>query len=195
MRFTRTREERVWLYLATTVLLLFIFAFLAKYLRCASAIPTTKDAALVALLHIREWAKWMSGIQTATIASLLYLVFDRNSGAMRPLREAVRFVSLVALVFLGAGLFSSAWVLSSLSSHALRLGNICAPALSKKFDIYETGAFGWTPDWLTLGYLLSVTHWLWAVGLLAVGGTVISLMRPRPATDDSSQRGRRERRS
>jgi len=60
-------------------------------------------------------------------------------------------------------LFTSAWVLSSLPSIALRL----VDSASVANDIYELRIFPGTP--FRLGLLTTLLHWYWLVGLLSFG--------------------------
>ena len=157
-------------YLGFVFLLLFLVLWLAS-LNYANVIVTSRDGALAALGQIQEWTKWMTGIQTAGLALLVYLVFVKDSVQVRQLPTIVWFFILTTFIFLGSALLCNSWIFSSLSSHSIRVYSVVlepGAALSPEFDVYETPAFGWTP-WITLGYLLSVAHWLWVVGLVSLG--------------------------
>ena len=138
--------------------------------RYACVVPTSQAGALAALAHIQEWAKWMTGIQTAALAVLVYIVFEKDTVHIRELPSSVLFFVLMAFVFLGAALLCSSWIFSSLSSHAIRIYSsplINNATISPDFDVYESPAFGWTTG-LKLGHLLSAAHWLWVVGLVSL---------------------------
>lgn len=159
---------KLW-HIALVILLLIVVLCIASF-NYASVIVTTREGALAALGHIQEWTKWMSGIQTAALTMLVYLVFVKDSVKVRALPPDVWFFVLVTFIFLGSALLCNSWIFSSLSSHSIRIYSVVLEEggiLSPQFDIYETPAFGWTP-WLTLGYLLSVAHWLWVMGLVSL---------------------------
>lgn len=118
-----TIKARTYLQLLATLV---IGIFFIATIRQASPIETTIDGAILALNHIQEWAKWMTGIEI----------------------HAIRI-------------------------HALADINI--PTI--RLDIYESSAFGWTQSskltkWITLGYMLNLAQWLWALGLTFMGITV-----------------------
>lgn len=136
-------------------------------IRSRRTIATTKDGALTAISHIQHWAQWMAGIQTAALAGLALMVFDDKAPVLRPLPEPAPLFALASLLYLGAALFCSAWVMSSLPSQTIRIhahqgknSDLC-----EHFDVYEQKLYEaiWSPR---LGYLLTLKHYLWAVGLL-----------------------------
>jgi hypothetical protein len=141
------------------------------------SIPSTKEGALAAIQQIVEWAKWMSGIQTAAIAGLAAMVFTRGSIGVQPIPLCASVSALAAFVFLGAALFLNAWVLSAMPSHALRVHAkaAVAPPGSTEFDIYEQSLYGWS-ERVSLGYMLAAKHWLWGAGLLAFGSFFLALL-------------------
>ncbi len=46
--------------------------------RFKNGLATTKVGAKLALDHVGDWAKWMSGIQTAGLGALAFLVMDEK---------------------------------------------------------------------------------------------------------------------
>ena len=170
---------------------------LVHFCRNANVIPTTREGGLAALAQVSDWAEWMAGIQTAALGGMALLVFDKDYAAVRALAGTPRFFALAAFCYLGAALFCSAWVLSSLPSLVIRLHAVIVPlssasgalrarravvgangqhSLSGNFDVYEQPLFGWLGDkhFCTLGYLLALKHWLWSLGLLAMAIFVVS---------------------
>lgn len=153
--------------------LLFVVLWLASF-SYADVVVTSREGALAALDQIQVWTQWMTGIQTAALAMLVYIVFVKDSIKVRSLPSDVWFFVMTTFIFLGSALLCNSWIFSSLSSHSIRIYTVVLQEggyLSPQFDIYESPAFGWTP-WLTLGYLLSVAHWLWVVGLISLGAAV-----------------------
>lgn len=158
-----------------TVALVLILALAS--LRKITVIPTTQAGAVAAIDQIQEWSKWMAGIQTAAIAGLALMVFKKESFAVEHLPGGAPLFALCGFVFLGAALFCSAWILSALPSHTIRIHAQELPekTISAVYDIYEQPLFSWLRR-IHLGYLLAATHWLWAVGLLSVGLFFVTLL-------------------
>jgi hypothetical protein len=163
------RRNLIW------AMILLCGAFVAATSRQANIIASTQEGALAALNHIEEWAKWMTGVQTAALAVLAFILFEKDSVNARPLPQGPTFFAFSAFLLLGVGLLLSAWIFSSISSHALRVYALTAEGPDARYDIYEDDAFGWTVD-IPLGYILSAAHWLWAVGLICMGASVTQLL-------------------
>lgn len=138
-------------------------------------IPTTQPGAIQALNYMQEWAKWMAGIQTAALAVLVYVVFEKDSMNIRRLAPITMSCAFTAFVFLGAALFCSAWVLSSLPSQAVRVYSIADKSMNPLFDVYERPLYAWSRA-ISLGYLLALVHWLWGIGLFSLGATIGTLL-------------------
>ena len=137
---------------------------------------TCYDSAIVALSHIQEWAKWMAGIQVAAIGGLGAVVAKAGSAqpsgnAAWPLLGDSREWAMAAFVLLALALFFSAWVLSALGSIALRIGlHASSPTtVSEALDIYYIRSFTWWGGRLSLGTLMALQHWAWAIGLCCLG--------------------------
>jgi hypothetical protein len=81
----------------------------------------TKQGAKDALQETREWAKWMSGIQTAALAALAVFMTNADAGTPRggttpagALSACEQGLALATLACLAAALLCSSWVLSAL---------------------------------------------------------------------------------
>lgn len=161
--------------IAFVILTLPIFLVVTGVLSTPNPIPTTLEGAKLALANIGEWGKWMAGIQTAGIAALAYLVFEKDSTHLREMTSTSRYAALVGFVYSGAALFCSAWVLSALPSHSIRIcGHPDGATPDVAYDVYELPLYGF-PSWPRLGYLLAIKHWLWGIGLLAIGIFTLTL--------------------
>jgi len=165
----------------STQLFIVIFALIlilaVARVRKITTIPTTLAGAVAAIAQIQEWSKWMAGIQTAAIAGLTLMVFKKDSIAVQPLPGNAPLFALCGFVFLGTALFCSAWVLSALPSHTIRVHaqTSSEQMTSAVYDIYEQPLFSWSRR-IHLGYMLAATHWFWAVGLVSVGLFFVTLL-------------------
>ena len=151
----------------------------------------TRAGAEAALNRLTEWAKWMSGIQTAVLGTLGIMSKDHP--------QAVRSSPAIAtVIIMGAALFCSAWILSSLANITLRLTEVQVQALrtpdaelasaradheptdvDSRFDIYEQRLYEPGGFWKglrvpTLNYAVTLMHWLWGAGLLSFGWFLIT---------------------
>lgn len=178
------------------------FAVIASMARIPNPAPTTLDGAVLALGHMEEWAKWMSGIQTAALGALGLLIL-KDAQKAAELRSTFEVTcAIMTFVALGAGLFCSAWVLSSLPSMAIRLHSFPfeEDARCVQYDIYEQPLYGWlrekSPVQVSceakvtqsdssrvafsssnLGYMLTLQHYLWGIGLLSLAGSAYGVLR------------------
>ena len=114
--------------------------------------------------RIADWAKWMAGIQTATLATIGLMIKDRPAASELP-------TAVAAVLIMGAALFCNAWVLSALASIEIRISSGANPASKTKaphnkstFDVYNWSIYG--NFGVPLSYVLTLQHWLWAIGLL-----------------------------
>lgn len=139
-----------------------------------------KDGAKEALSLLKDWAVWMAGIQTATIAALGLMAKD-GVPTLKLTAFQSRLAVLVA-VFNTLALFFSAWLLTSLSSLMLR---VYRPDL-KDFDFYNWPLYAYmdgpssSMKMFTVGYFAFWNHWLWGIGILLFGALSISMIvRPQ----------------
>lgn len=142
----------------------------------ANPIPTTRDGAVLALQKIEEWSKWMAGIETAAIAGLVVLIFDEHKKLLTDLPPLAPSFALSAFLFLGSALLCSAWIFSSLPSHAIRIYERQECGRAAVFDVYEQPLYSWAEKGPTLGYVLNVNHWLWVIGLLSLGAVFAMIL-------------------
>lgn len=150
-----------------TFVLLAIFV-ITKLVHKPRLYQTSLEGAKEALVHIQEWAKWISGIQTLTIAGLAWLVTD--DGRRITLEGCYQcFFAILAFVCIGFALYCSAWILASVPLQSIRIHSHSNPAnkLRSYFDVYEQKLLGTKGP--TLGYVLTLNHWYWGVGLLSFG--------------------------
>ena len=76
-----------------------VFILLSQFTTRPDAIKTTQDGAVLAINSISEWSKWMAGIQTAGIAALAYLVFEKDSTQIRATGEFARCAAFVGFLY------------------------------------------------------------------------------------------------
>jgi len=135
-------------------LILFIFPLVVG----VEETKVSKDIAIEALKSISDLTKWLALIQIGIIGSFPKLYDKDNSDA---LEQNLAFLSVL---FLGTGLFFSAWVLSSIPSIMLRVSK------GEMNDIFMFPIYGWLDKpllkWFDLGWFVSVQHWYWAIGTL-----------------------------
>lgn len=104
---------------------------------------------------MKDWASWMSGIQTATLGAIGFIVKDGVSANLV-------LPAICIATFMGGALIASSYVLASLPSVQLRIKS--DGDASEDCDIYEMPLFGWTTK-VTLGYIAALQHVFWFLGL------------------------------
>ena len=137
------------------------------------AISTTREGANRALSAAGEWAKWMAGVQTATLGGLAWFLAGDNHKVLNDLSGWSLTFAVAALMFSGAGLFCCAWVLSATSSIAIRVYAITEPEPDPKFDVHEASIYA-AEGYPKLGNVMAVQHWVWSCGLVAFALFVLS---------------------
>jgi hypothetical protein len=156
--------------LLLSVFLIFVITILVHK---PKSYPTSLEGAKEVLSHIQEWAKWISGIQTLTIAALAWFVLgDKREITIRG--ETQYFFAILAFVCIGAALYFSAWILASVPSQSIRIHTHPANVPGNHFDVYEQKLLGRKGP--TLGYFLTLNHWYWGVGLLSFGILIVIKM-------------------
>lgn len=145
----------------------------------------TAKGAIAAIALLKDWAVWMAGIQTATLASLGLLAKDGMLAGSLTAWQA-RWALLTAL-FNAAALLFSAWLLTSLSSLMLRACSSYPPS-QLTYDFYQWPIYAsfegkWYERILRVEFFAFWNHWLWALGILSFGALCVSLVaqRSKPA--------------
>ncbi|MDD5391119.1 MAG: hypothetical protein PHD37_17420 [Gallionellaceae bacterium] len=128
----------------------------------AETIKSDFECAKLALGYIGEWAKWMSGIQTAAIGGLGAIAYNADKLQVAYAAQERHWI-IAAFLLLSVALLLNAWVLSSVASIALRLDKLRGEST---LDIYEAPSFTWFGGRnITLGFLMGLQHWAWGLGL------------------------------
>jgi hypothetical protein len=156
---------------------------LCHYLRKTNTVATTRKGATECLSYTAEWTKWMAGVQTAALGFLALAALDSDYLYGRSLGPCQNLLVVVTFFLLGSALLASAWVLSSIPAQSIRLHSVKASddELKEAFDIYEQplwinanpeeaeGSETGKRNVFTFGYLVTVKHTLWILGLLSAG--------------------------
>ena len=93
------------------------------------------------------------------------------------------WILLWTVLFNTAALFFSAWLLTSTSSAMLRVESTWGKI--NGLDFYGWPLFHFTQGtqclskWLTIGFVASANHTLWALGILLFGALTVSIVRTR----------------
>ncbi|SEM20740.1 hypothetical protein SAMN04489760_106157 [Syntrophus gentianae] len=108
---------------------------------------------------MKDWATWMSGIETAILGALGYLVKDG-------VQKKLVFPVICVVTFVGFALICSSYLLASIPSVLLRIDSGTNLDKSTVFDVYEMSLFNWTTS-ITLGYIAALQHVFWFLGLIS----------------------------
>lgn len=141
------------------------------YLRFApkhARIPTTFEQGHASLDRIRDWASWMTGLQTAAIAAFGFWL--EHNGRFSPESIEMRW-SMWALISFGLSILVATWVLSCLPSIEQRLIKSAAPETKDAVnDVFEQPIYShsWI-RWFRLGTLTALFHGYFVSGALASG--------------------------
>src|SRR5262245_11257231 len=93
-------------------------------------LAATPEDAIDALTHVQEWAKWMTVVQTALLATYGILLKDHPT-------VAASDAAAIFLVLTGASALCAAWVLSAIPSIRLRLRQPPDDPQADAYNIYE----------------------------------------------------------
>jgi hypothetical protein len=128
----------------------------------------SKNGATEALRAITEWAKWMSGVQTATLAAVAWLL-EKSTPDGHPIvpDEPRRTIAILGFVLTGAALFCCAWVLAAVPSMMTRIHSTDPRSHENHYDVQELGIFAARSP--RLGNMMALQHVLWGLGLLFFG--------------------------
>ncbi|MCJ8167164.1 hypothetical protein MKJ04_20150 [Pontibacter sp. E15-1] len=143
------------------------------------------DGANKALERLGDWAKWMSGIQTAVLGAVGFII-DKVPVAGKD--NLMSLTTTVVILLIGAGLFCSAWVLSALPSITIRVPQKLNVKQGIKvpthYDVYEYSLYGIFKG-IRLVFMVTLQHWLWALGLLAFGFLLLQFSQLPPSPSSS----------
>lgn len=131
------------------------------YWRFSKKMSVHPDRVKDAMELMKDWATWTSGIETAILGALGYLI---QSGVPKHLV----FPVICVVTFVGFALVFSSYLLASIPSVLLRVDSGQTLAKSNQFDIYEMSLFNWTSK-ITLGYIAALQHVFWFLGLASAG--------------------------
>lgn len=150
-----------------------------------NVVPSTIKGATLALERMEEWAKWMSGIETAAVAGLMYSLLDENKKLIS-ISNRSKDLAIGAGFFLGLALLIAAWIFSSISSLAIRIHSSDEDYAIQGYDIGEAIMYAkpWIP--VRVGFLVIFHHWCWAIGLVSFAAYTINNLFLQPVTPAAS---------
>ena len=125
------------------------------------------ENATEALKNVSTWTTWLTGLQTAAIASMALLTKDK----IIPLTEVQKNYGFFTLLFFGASIILSTWLLSAIPSIQQRLINSTTP--EKENDIYRMKIFSFIP--FSLGRFSGLVHTYFLIGIIAFALFIFSL--------------------
>lgn len=105
---------------------------------------------------MKDWAIWMSGMETAIFGFFGYLL---SKGGNISENLILPFASVIT--FTGLALVFSSYILAALPSVSLRLTSY------QQNDIYEIPLFNWTTK-IKLGYIAALQHVFWFLSIISV---------------------------
>lgn len=97
------------------------------------------ENAKIALERLSAWTTWLTGLQTAAMAAMALLVKDKQ----KPLPDDVMSYGFFSILFFGASVILSTWLLSSIPSAQMRLNKSDMP--DEQNDIYRMRIFSFIP--------------------------------------------------
>jgi hypothetical protein len=163
--------------LALSISVLPITAAIALGIR-GDTIPCSREGGLQALSYLADWAKWMTGLETAALGGLTLLVFGRGDHSVKHLTPYQADMAWCSLLFLGSALIVSGWVLASFPSLSIRLfKNPFLVGPQAEYDVMEQQIYAKRSP--RLGFLVNWHHWLWGLGLASIAAFAVSLFVAR----------------
>jgi hypothetical protein len=125
------------------------------------------ESAKTALERLSGWVTWLTGLQTAAMAAMALLIKDKE----KPLTDHQTEYGFFVLLFFGASIVLSTWLLSSIPSAQLRLNESTTP--DEKNDIYRMKIFGFVP--FTIGRFSGIIHTYFLIGVIFFALFIFSL--------------------
>ena len=114
------------------------------------------SSANLALDRIEKWTTWLTGLQSAAIASMGFLINGNRH------KEDLIVYGFFALLFFGASIILSTWLLSSLPSIQQRLSDTDKSDVNN--DVYMMKIFSFIP--FRLGRFAGLVHTYFLVGII-----------------------------
>jgi len=125
----------------------------------SKAEKVTFESANLALDRIEKFTTWLTGLQSAAIAAMGFLINDCDA------REELIIFGFFSILFFGGSIILSTWLLSSLPSIQQRLIKTERPI--KENDIYMITIFSFIP--FRLGRFAGLVHSYFLVGIVFFG--------------------------
>ena len=120
------------------------------------------DSAKESINRISNWATWLVGLQTAAMASMLYLAKEEKSLLLAKEEGMLpKDQGFLALLFFGSSIILSTWLLSSLPSIQQRLKE---EGPNPQNDIYLMNIFSFIP--IRLGRFSGIVHFYFLIGII-----------------------------
>jgi hypothetical protein len=114
------------------------------------------ESANLALDRIEKWTTWITGLQTAGLAAMGFLLKDNSN------KKNLILPGFYALLFFGASIVLSTWLLSSLPSIQQRLVN--SNKEHEDNDIYMAKIFSFVP--YRMGRFTGLIHTYFLIGII-----------------------------
>ncbi len=115
----------------------------------------TFESANLALDRIEKFTTWLTGLQTAAITAMGFLIKDRCA------EPNLIITGFFTILFFGGSIILSTWVLSSLPSIQQRLNSAIS---STENDIYAMKIFPFIP--FRLGRFAGLIHTYFLIGII-----------------------------
>jgi hypothetical protein len=128
--------------------------------------PITYDSACKAIDRMATFTTWLTGLQTAAMAAMGLLLKDRLADDL-----CIRY-GYYALLFFGASIILSTWILASLPSIQESLNDTETP--SPDNDIYMIRIFSFVP--LRMGRFTGLIHTYFLVGIIFFARFIFHIM-------------------
>lgn len=125
------------------------------------------ESAKLALERLGTWTTWLTGLQTAAMAAMALLVKEKD----KPMPEIQKAYGFFALLFFGASIILSTWLLSSIPSAQMRLSKDDEP--NEQNDIYRMKIFSFIP--FTIGRFSGIVHTYFLLGVVFFALFIFSL--------------------
>jgi len=116
----------------------------------------TFESANLALDRIEKFTTWLTGLQSAAIAAMGFLIKDCSA------REDLIIYGFFSILFFGGSIILSTWLLSSLPSIQQRLRRSDTP--TEENDIYMMRIFSFIP--FRLGRFAGLIHTYFLIGIV-----------------------------